>query len=247
MCQADKMESPPKRVVVLISSLTGVNRSYKLRQNRAINVLEGRGHAYEIVNGADPEQKERRDELFRISGYQCYPQFFLSAKKGTTSYLGDFDQIEGLNDADGLPPQMLEENPDLLTLTRVMGDSSRSLLVLTTSLRINREVVQNQDRALNILKARNICFETIDGADPLMKERRNKLFGISGIRGSYPQFFIYDTSVYDKVEDVSFLGDWEKIEAVNDASDLPAEVLKEHPSIKTWDNLMGVALGAENN
>lgn len=163
------------------------------------------------------------------------------------SYLGDFDQIEGLNDADGLPPQMLEENPDLLTLTRVMGDSSRSLLVLTTSLRINREVVQNQDRALNILKARNICFETIDGADPLMKERRNKLFGISGIRGSYPQFFIYDTSVYDKVEDVSFLGDWEKIEAVNDASDLPAEVLKEHPSINTWDNLMGVALGAENN
>jgi hypothetical protein len=60
MCQADKMEeSLPKRVVVLISSLTGVNRSYKLRQNRAINVLEGRGHAYEIVNGADPEQKER--------------------------------------------------------------------------------------------------------------------------------------------------------------------------------------------
>jgi hypothetical protein len=116
MCKADNMESlPEKRVVVLISSLTGVNRSYKLRQNRAINVLEGRGHAYEIVNGADPEQKERyvsprpevvcvytschdlltpplvprfshrrRDELFAISGYQCYPQFFLSAKKGTT-------------------------------------------------------------------------------------------------------------------------------------------------------------------
>lgn len=47
-----------KRVIVLISTL-GVNRTYRQRQNRAMDVLKARGFSYEVVNGADPEQKER--------------------------------------------------------------------------------------------------------------------------------------------------------------------------------------------
>lgn len=49
---------PRKRVIVLVSSL-GVNRLYRPRQNRAVAVLEARGYPYELVDGADPEQKER--------------------------------------------------------------------------------------------------------------------------------------------------------------------------------------------
>ena len=47
-----------KRVIVLVSTL-GVNRLYRPRQNRAVAVLEARRLPYEIVDGADPEQKER--------------------------------------------------------------------------------------------------------------------------------------------------------------------------------------------
>lgn len=47
-----------KRVIVLVSSL-GVNRTYRPRQNRAISVLKARGYPHEIVDGAQPEQKER--------------------------------------------------------------------------------------------------------------------------------------------------------------------------------------------
>lgn len=47
-----------RRVIVLVSSL-GVNRFYRPRQNRAISVLKARGYPYEVVDGADPEQRER--------------------------------------------------------------------------------------------------------------------------------------------------------------------------------------------
>jgi hypothetical protein len=64
--------------------------------------------------------------------------------------------------------------------------------------------------------------------------RRNNLFKISGMRGVYPQFFLIHNE-----EKIEFLGDWEKIEAVNDASGLPDEVLERHPEILTWGKVMG--------
>jgi hypothetical protein len=57
---------------------------------------------------------------------------------------------------------------------------------------------------------------------------------MSGIRGKYPQFFLVE-------EDgaLSFLGDWERIEGVNDASGLPEEVLEANPGIQTWKTVLG--------
>eukprot|EP00977_Amphora_coffeiformis_P004935 scaffold1055_cov165-Amphora_coffeaeformis.AAC.9 len=249
-----------KRVIVLVSTL-GVNRLYRPRQNRAVTLLEARKCPYEIVDGADPEQKERtklsnvltpltlppplllshrRNQLFRISGSQSYPQFFLAEKKGTTSFLGDFGIIEGLHDADNLPSAVLEENPSLVTLKRVMGGSHhRKLFFLTTSLHINKDVVRRQERAAQILQASGVPFETVDGSDPVTRERREALFKISGRRGVYPQFFVHDDDVFDKEETVNYIGDWEHIEAVNDASGLPENMLAAHPAIKTWNNIFG--------
>ena len=63
--------------------------------------------------------------------------------------------------------------------------------------------------------------------------RRNELFKLSGLRGVYPQFFVLEGE-----EELEFLGDWEKIEAINDASSLPQEILMNNPSIMTWDKVM---------
>jgi len=43
------------------------------------------------------------------------------------------------------------------------------------------------------------------------------------------------------VEDghITFLGDWDKIEAVNDASSLPDDILEANPSILTWEKVFG--------
>ncbi len=61
---------------------------------------------------------------------------------------------------------------------------------------------------------------------------RNKLFSISGRRGTYPQFFLLGE------ESVEFVGDFETIEAMNDASALPCEILERHPEIMTWEKIL---------
>jgi hypothetical protein len=64
--------------------------------------------------------------------------------------------------------------------------------------------------------------------------RRNELFRMSGIRANYPQFFLVNED-----GSLSFLGDWDRIEGVNDASALPTEILEANPGIITWDSVLG--------
>lgn len=46
----------------------------------------------------------------------------------------------------------------------------KRLLVLTSSTNFRREQVQNQQRAVSLLEARKIDFETLDGALPENRE-----------------------------------------------------------------------------
>ncbi len=66
-------------------------------------------------------------------------------------------------------------------------------------------------------------LELVDGAAPSNKERRNDLFGISGIRAKYPQIFV----VVDNDDDddatpttTTFVADWEGFEAMNEMGTL---------------------------
>jgi hypothetical protein len=43
--------------------------------------------------------------------------------------------------------------------------------VLTSELSLSREVVQNQQRAMTVLVAKRIPYETVNGADPSQKAR----------------------------------------------------------------------------
>lgn len=84
------------------------------------------------------------------------------------------------------------------------------------------------------MKAKNTPYIEVDGMDSELKEIRNELFQISNMRGNYPQFFLAfpDGST-------TFLGNWEKIEAINDSSDLPKDILENNPDIETWDKVFG--------
>jgi hypothetical protein len=54
---------------------------------------------------------------------------------------------------------------------------------------------------------------------PANKERRNDLFGISGIQGNYLEFFLLDNDA------IGFLGNFETIESMNDVGTLTKESL----------------------
>lgn len=119
-----------KRLICLISN--GVaDRVQAHRQLFALNILNVRQTPYEVVDGMDPDQRQRRDELFRISDIRGnYPQFFVErqvdngygGKKTKMEFWGSYERMEQLNEVDSLPPDVLLANPDVETWERVFGD-----------------------------------------------------------------------------------------------------------------------------
>jgi hypothetical protein len=112
-------------ILMLITNM-GMNRTQVQNQQRATMMLNALGLTYETVDGSDPDNKEIRNELFRISDTRgSYPQFFVMTEGGDNatapqiSFLGDFEIIEGINDSSGLPLEILEANPTLLTWNRI--------------------------------------------------------------------------------------------------------------------------------
>jgi hypothetical protein len=51
------------------------------------------------------------------------------------------------------------------------GEGKKSVLVLISTMSLNRIQQQNQQRAMLFMKTKAIPFESIDGADPNCKER----------------------------------------------------------------------------
>ena len=98
----------------------------------------------------------------------------------------------------------------------------------------DRTQSSNQEKALFWFATRKVPHTIVDGMDGEQRDRRNKLFDISGIRGNYPQFFFefQDGSI-------NFFGNFDKIEQLNETSSLPAEVLAQHPEVETWDKSFG--------
>ncbi|OEU07772.1 chitinase-like protein [Fragilariopsis cylindrus CCMP1102] len=107
---------------------------------------------------------------------------------------------------------------DLQESSKSSGNKRLLMLVSTTSGRQEQKTAQ--DRALTILKGMRIDpqhLEQLDGADPdpNIRERRNELFAISGIRAQYPQFFLVDAN-----EKVKFLCTWDSFELMHDMDSL---------------------------
>ena len=105
-----------------------------------------------------------------------------------------------------------------LVATIKKSSGSKKMIVLISSYSANHQQKSHQDRALTILKGLKIGedqLETIDGAKPENKEKRNELFGLSGIRAKYPQFFLVDES-----NTTSFLADFDGFEAMHEMGTL---------------------------
>jgi hypothetical protein len=67
---------------------------------------------------------------------------------------------------------------------------SDKAILLVTSTCSDAIIEVNQRNAQTALESKGINFEKIDGADPANKDVRNMLFGISELRGKYPQVFL---------------------------------------------------------
>jgi len=115
----------------------------------------------------------------------------------------------------------------------IMSDPKKLLCLVSRGCH-DRTQSSNQNKALDWLACRKVPHTIIDGNSPEQREERNILFGISGIRGNYPQFFF-------ELEDgtINFFGPFEKIHILNETNGLPSEVLAQHPELETWDKIFG--------
>jgi hypothetical protein len=66
---------------------------------------------------------DSREELFSISGIRGnYPQFFMVHSNGATSYFGNYERLEELNETSSLPQEVLDANPDFETWVKTFRD-----------------------------------------------------------------------------------------------------------------------------
>jgi len=115
------------RLVALLSR--GVSdRTQSAHQQHCLAILKARKTPYCVVDGMDPRQKARRDELFLVSGKRGhYPQFFLltyddKGNEAGVMFLGGCDRLKDLNDTVDLSEDILQANPDLETWDRLLGE-----------------------------------------------------------------------------------------------------------------------------
>ena len=106
-------------------------------------------------------------------------------------------------------------------------------VILVSGLASDQIQIVNQRRLEDLVQGKQLAFDRIDGALSENKEIRDKLFGISGQRGKYPQCFILDTASGD----YRFIGLWEAIESLVDCDALPADVLEANPTIPRFSTV----------
>jgi hypothetical protein len=112
-----EIDSP---LVALVSLFPESMYEYLPKQNRALLIfaatfghLEEEGKEYPIiyVDGSNPKERERRNELFELSGAKrgvyVYPLLFVRKQNtGKLEFFADFDKIELLNDCQTLKEEI---------------------------------------------------------------------------------------------------------------------------------------------
>jgi len=209
------------KLLMLISSMSG-SLEVSTNQNLMQNIVKGLylpPEEIEIIDGCEPSVKDRRNELFGISGIRAkYPQLFLVKGDGTTLFVGNFDDISYLHDTNTLS-QAIGLNSQKAAPEPTSTLNGKTLLFLISSMSGSGEVASNQTRVENIIKGLNLPpteIEVMDGCDQSLKDRRNELFGISGIRAKYPQLFL----VNDSDGTTQFVGNFEDVCYMHDNNNL---------------------------
>mmetsp|Transcript_51008 Transcript_51008/g.74611 ORF Transcript_51008/g.74611 Transcript_51008/m.74611 type:complete len:216 (-) Transcript_51008:36-683(-) len=105
--------------VILLTSSYCSDQVAEGNQRRLRTLLDHRNIEYQEVDGAAPENKTMRDQLFEISqSHGVYPQTFM-IHDGDIFFIGLWDQIEQLNECNDLPEEFIASNPDVQTFDNV--------------------------------------------------------------------------------------------------------------------------------
>jgi hypothetical protein len=132
----------PKKLLMLISTMSG-RQDQKAAQERAVTILKGMqiesgSDLFEQLDGADPANRTRRNELFAISGLRAkYPQFFL-VDGDKTEFLADFESFEYMHDSGSLHDSMNLDALVTLSAHSKAGVTTSAVTTTTTTTSIGQ-------------------------------------------------------------------------------------------------------------
>lgn len=110
------------KVIILWSSLIS-------NSSRMIDLFAAKKLSVLLIDGASPEDKEIRDELFSISGMRGkYPQCFLRrGSKGNRRYefVGTWETVETLVESDSIPADFLAVHPEIMIFSNIFRSADR--------------------------------------------------------------------------------------------------------------------------
>ncbi|KAK1745047.1 hypothetical protein QTG54_004338 [Skeletonema marinoi] len=110
-----------KKLICLVSQGCH-DRAQETNQSVALRWFNSKQIPYTTVDGMDPNQRQKRNELFDISGLRGnYPQFFFEYQNGTIQYLGNFSTLERLNESSNLPLEVLSRHVEIETFDKIFG------------------------------------------------------------------------------------------------------------------------------
>lgn len=112
-------------------------------------------------------------------------------------------------------------------------EEADQVLVLVTGMPSSTVCEAHQSMIRTILQGRRVEHREVDGVDMANRDKRNMLFGVSGKRGVYPQVFIQEAG------SITFVGDFEEMQSLNDADTLPDDLLRDNPGIPTLARVFG--------
>ena len=88
--------------IYLFTSVSG-DKVVKANQDALEQLFYIRGLIYEPVDAVDPANKELRTDLFSVSGLRAqYPQVFIRCRDGSCRFIGQYEEIQRLNERDEL-------------------------------------------------------------------------------------------------------------------------------------------------
>ena len=217
-------EQPPtvSRLTILISK--GVHDyTQAANQNATTDLLTDLSVPYNVVDGMDPSQREKRDEFFSISGIRGnYPQIFVSNEADDGHrFLGGYDWLNSMSIEDLKALVSSDEQPVVeskhvaeaanVTTSLPINNAKARMVVLISKGVHDYTQAANQNATTELLTNLSIPYDIVDGMDPLQRERREEFFSISGIRGNYPQIFY---SPKDNTGTYIYLGGHEFLQSI---------------------------------
>lgn len=222
--EQNTLKTKNKDFVMLYSSQSGSNHQTK-NMKSSKEIMKSIGVQPVIVDGADPKQKATRDELFRLSGVRGnYPQFFVKSQLGATEFFGDYEVLEEKKNSGTLAKDIGLTSDDMIPEEAPAGsnEGGKKLILLISSM-CNSQVKGQQNHTKAVIEGLGVPtsnLEILDGCEKEVKERRNQLWDVSGVRAKYPQLF----AVESDGTTISFVGDYENIISLHDNGSLGTQI-----------------------